>query len=519
MFKTIKINNFRILKNKTIDLGKYITVFSGWNATGKSTLLALLANSSELKVTDGRTYSGGQFRAEFSEIIKGSPKYDQSKQGVLEIEACINGEDKKKIFRTAWQEENSRFRVIPKEFDKNGKMSNEAKFSLPVLYLGLSRLYPIGEFSDSILSSQEQPFSCEDKQWFIEKYNCILSKQEEIQSITDINVKIAQKEKMGINTNNYDWRTNSAGQDNVSQILKAVLSFKKLKRELGTKFNGGLLIIDELEASLHPKAQEKIFNEVLLKSAREIGIQVVFTTHSLTLIKKICEKVNDDTIISHYFTFENHELKIKKNAEYDFIEKDLLVSPINTECEKKPKITVYSEDEEARWFIKKLLYGYNNKIEFRNINIGCNCLVDLMNCEPSFKNYIVIFDGDFDQTKRITKNKDNYLILPTNEKQKSSPEKVFHDFLFSKEADKYFENGLKKNPLLKREYFEEHDVSKENNENERVRYKKWFKEHRSLFEKTHLFNYWKEANKKEAEEFKNNFSEKMERIAKNIDKK
>ena len=92
MFKNIKINNFRVLKNINIDLGRYITVLAGWNATGKSTLLALLANSTELKVGEGRTYSEKQFRAEFSEIIKGSLEYDHSEQDKLEIEIDIDDE-------------------------------------------------------------------------------------------------------------------------------------------------------------------------------------------------------------------------------------------------------------------------------------------------------------------------------------------------------------------------------------------------------------------------------------------
>lgn len=515
MFKNIRINKFRVLKDINIDLGQYITVFAGWNATGKSTLLALLANSTELKVSDGRTYSGKQFRAEFSEIIKGSLSYDKAEQDKLEITLAVDGSIRKKTFRTAWQDSNTRFRVIPKEIDEAGKRLNEAKFQLPVIYLGLSRLYPIGELSDDILLSQEQSFSEEDKAWFIEKYNFILSKQEDIQSVTNIDVKTSQTEKMGINTDSYDWRTNSAGQDNVSQILKAVLSFKKAKRELGNKFKGGLLIIDELEASLHPKAQEKMFNEILLKSAKDIGIQIIFTTHSLTLIKKVCEKTNDDTIISYYFTFENHELEIKRNADYDFIEKDLLVSPIDVECMNQQKVTVYSEDKEARWFIKKLLYGNNHKLDFRNVKISCSSLVDLMNCEPCFKNYIVIFDGDFDQNKRIKINKNNYLVLPTYNNKKMSPEKELHDFLFSEKASNYFENEKKKYPHLKREYFEENDVESDSNKKERVRYKEWFNLHKSLFDKTRLFSYWKEENREIAEDFRQQFLEKMERISKN----
>ena len=53
-------------------------------------------------------------------------------------------------FRTTWQkygkedETAERFRLIPKWMKEDGN-TTEAKLERPVLYLGLSRLFPIGE--------------------------------------------------------------------------------------------------------------------------------------------------------------------------------------------------------------------------------------------------------------------------------------------------------------------------------------------------------------------------------------
>ncbi|MBC3537810.1 AAA family ATPase [Megasphaera hominis] len=66
----LHINKFRLFRNTDFILGKYITVFSGTNAVGKSTLLGILGNSSELKVKYGRPILQKQFRTEFSEIFK-----------------------------------------------------------------------------------------------------------------------------------------------------------------------------------------------------------------------------------------------------------------------------------------------------------------------------------------------------------------------------------------------------------------------------------------------------------------
>ena len=86
MFQSITINDFRQFQDKEIFLGKYVTVLAGRNSTGKSTILGLLANSSEIKKSVGETYTQNRFRAEFSEIIKGSKQFDQTGSGRFKIE-------------------------------------------------------------------------------------------------------------------------------------------------------------------------------------------------------------------------------------------------------------------------------------------------------------------------------------------------------------------------------------------------------------------------------------------------
>ena len=105
MINNIRINDFRQFKNKNIFLGKRLTVLAGRNTTGKSTILGLLANSSEIKKKDGVTYSGKQFRAEFSEIFHGSEVFDKS--GANRFRINVVNEKGEEIdyrdFRTAWQ--------------------------------------------------------------------------------------------------------------------------------------------------------------------------------------------------------------------------------------------------------------------------------------------------------------------------------------------------------------------------------------------------------------------------------
>lgn len=105
MYKKIQIKDFRLFQNQTILLGKYLTVLSGRNSTGKSTILGMIANSGELKKKDGVTYSSKAFRAEFSELFKGSRRFDNIGPDRFVITLCDeNGnETDYRSFRTAWQ--------------------------------------------------------------------------------------------------------------------------------------------------------------------------------------------------------------------------------------------------------------------------------------------------------------------------------------------------------------------------------------------------------------------------------
>ena len=88
MIQKMMIRKFRQFNNIEFYMGKYITAISGHNATGKSTILALLGNCAELKVKEGRPILQNQFRTEFSEIIKGSSKFDIQESNIAQIVSC-----------------------------------------------------------------------------------------------------------------------------------------------------------------------------------------------------------------------------------------------------------------------------------------------------------------------------------------------------------------------------------------------------------------------------------------------
>ena len=281
MYKSLIINDFRQFNNMEISLGKRLTVIAGRNSTGKSTILGILANSGELKKKDGTTYANGQFRAEFSEIFHGSKRFDASGSDRIQIDIVddMGNQIDYRKFRTAWQNDNGkdRFRVIPLKVFEDGKKT-EAKMQIPIIYLGLSRLFPIGEANEDNIKANKIKFDDdEQKKWFIEKYTEILSIYDNIGDINNFSIGETDKKKgVGIETEKYDYLTNSSGQDNLGQILMSILSFKRLKHTR-EEWTGGLILIDEIDATLHPAAQKRLI-DLLVKEAKTNDIQVVVTT-------------------------------------------------------------------------------------------------------------------------------------------------------------------------------------------------------------------------------------------------
>lgn len=529
VYKELRIHDFRLFAEQNIILGKYITVLAGRNSTGKSTILGMLGNSSEIKKKDGTTYTGGQFRAEFSEIFKGSRAFDVSKSNRFELIMSDDGESVSEqcFFRTSWQkystDEDSpeRFRIIPcRTID--GKKT-EAKMEYPVLYLGLSRLFPIGESNDSNINQEHIKFSSEEhEKWFLEKYVHILSLLDTVNQVTNFSIGETDKKKgVGINTDKYDYLTNSSGQDNLGQILLALLSFKRLRENSGDKWRGGLLLIDEIESTLHPSAQARLL-DVLLQEARSTGVQIVFTTHSLSLLKNICKKTEHNNsavnngVELYYLTNANRKLEVKRNVDYFAIECDLLVQSI---VQNGHKIRVYTEDAEARWVLLHLVQPYTAYLNILDVNVGCHSLMSLYSADTAyFGNSIIVLDGDVtDKTLSVVPEKvrehfKNIIKLPGS----SRPEQVMYEYLLSlpSEHDFWSQAGAGLNWT----YFKENgpDSAAYQSEKERDRYKKWFIDHEKLFDAYHLFDYWINDNSDAVTTFLNCFVSAYNAVAERV---
>lgn len=428
IISNISIKKFRGFNDIKFDLGNNLTVIAGQNGTQKTTLLGMI--SQPFTITDEKNpmygekpLSGGNFKSSFSEKFKLSDDFDVPKSHEWTLEFV----DKNEPNFTVESIKKGKPYTTGIRFWKKGDRSKGAGYiQLPVIYLSLSRLFPIGE-DESLETKSEISLTDEEYNFYRDWHNKILIIPDvELTSVDYLVSK--QKYTLGANTSFYDWRMNSSGQDNIGKILLAIISFKRLKERHKDDYNGGILAIDELDATLYPGSQIKLI-EALRKFSSKFNIQIIFTTHSLSILETVCELQIDKKLIKQvnviYLEKIDSEIIPIQNIDFETIKDKLNVTISPSSC--KRKLIVFTEDQEGEIFAKCILKTKRTtNLEFAGGSLGCGNLLELSRKEIKgfrFQDSIIILDGDV-SSRKLNKN---ILILPGNK----PPEKLLADFLYN----------------------------------------------------------------------------------------
>lgn len=491
--KRITINKFRHLQDIRVTFGERLTAVAGQNGTGKSSILGLVGHGFKFPV-DYKTLNDKQFATQYSEIFRFSyPEYDKPKDHdyVIELDAGelipVLSYDRKE----GGKEKSLRLRV--------GKsMKEEGKVIFPVIYLGLRRLFPLAQ--ESSVKHEMRALSGEQIQKYQNLHNEILLLNEQI---TPEYVEVFSKSFYASKTGKYDCFGNSAGQDNIGQILTAILSFERLKELMRDSYPGGILLIDEIDATLYPAAQIKLI-EKLFRLSQDLNLQVIFTTHSTDVVETMMDPKYQQHAKVIYLTGDSGHIK---NAQDQITIEEIINNlKVQLPIRRKPdKITVFCEDSEARLWISNLLGNHLRQyIFFIQDSFGANQLVDLANKRiPVFCRSIFVIDGD--QNQALKRNKCPRVILLPG---KNRPENIFHDFLEKLPPDDKFwgtAGGYTKQFCFR---------DQPNINTDRNVMKRWFNNQKLYWGRgcSKLFNRWKEANPVLANTFKAEFEDIIKQL-------
>lgn len=503
IIKDVDIKKFRGFNDIQFQLGTNLTVIAGQNGTQKTTLLGIITQpftitNKENPLFGERPLCGGNYKSLFSEKFKLSSSFDlpKSHEWTLnlnnEIESVFTVES---IKRSSDITSGIRF------WKKGDRTKGSGYIQLPVIYLSLSRLFPIGE--DLAINSSDEIMLTETEIQFYQNWHNRILIIPDIEMTSVDYLASKQKNTLGANTSFYDWKMNSAGQDNLGKILLAILSFKRLKEKHGDAYQGGILAIDELDATLYSASQLKLI-EALRKFSSQLKIQIIFTTHSLTILEKACEWQEDTKIANQvkvvYLQKYDRNIKIIDNISYGVIKNKLNVAL--SIKQRTQKIPVFTEDKEGSVFLKAILKRRSSVLQINDCTLGCDNLIELVRKKIvgfRFSESLIVLDGDVkaeaSKMRRIMLNK-NILVLPGIK----SPERLIAEFLHGlSDESPYWDNineGYTKQHVFIN--FSLHEI-----QTNRDKAKKWFSSQKQYWGKNcaKVINLWIEENQQEVKVF------------------
>lgn len=449
-------------------------------------------------------------------------------------------------------------------------IGDSAKVLLPTIYIGMSRMSPTGEFDSFDITSDEQTkISPSALEFYNYCYTSIFPPaQINLQPNNCTNISAYEMKFKGSRKNNIvsDIENTilniSLGQDSISTIITALVSFYNLQESHSAEYNGGILVIDEIEAGLHPRAQEKLIY-LLYEQAKKLDLQIIFTTHSLTVIQSVfyLDRDNDAMYKQNAINYlqDTQFPKLLSNPTYLQIKNDMLLSLDSYQNEKNstneekaytPKLNVYFEDMEAKDFFEALLSFHNITDTLSNLGatltlipakLGCSNLLALIKADTYFQNALIILDDDvaLEQESPSTSFSAKYNLLPyknivklpgtvylsKQKKENMPPDQLLFYYLLDalNHGDRSFwddqshslTTNLVRDRILNYPDLIEiaQGLSKEDRtskETPRKLFKRWYNEHRECLIQNKLFEKWATKNPDIANTFLQNLKAKIE---------
>lgn len=443
------ITNFRNFHDIKFSLGKRLTVISGQNGVGKSNLLSLIASGSGISKKSGLR---NNFQPQFYEFfhINSDELTDQYKLYLTykdRFNPGLPALTKRLSFKNDTKS-NRYIRVIPRTSKfgeenlstKNAKIESkkfygvgpDARIHIPTIYLSLSRLYPLGEDKEVTVSSigkTNHLYIENANKKFKDWYNYIIPNSiKDENTLSKINKKTNSQSSYYLKLEHTHALSQSVGQDNVGNIVSALVDIYLLSKS--DDYSGALLCIDEVDVSLHPDTVIRLL-DLLDNLSNKLEIQVVLTSHSLTVLKYLLDKSAKDSINYKVVYLKNPSLPtVTEQNNYELLKADLF----GRLSYKTPKVKIYFEDKTAvklfnilfdsyqelhnkfklesqKYFTsfnsnfkaqieKFLLQDYDSIMKIKSntstnaLDLGCEELIKLAEADNYFDRIILMLDGD-----------------------------------------------------------------------------------------------------------------------------
>ncbi len=529
---------FRKLQNIKIEFADRLTVIAGHNGIGKSTILGLVANTFGMTEIAYKSYFGEPFYANIEKIVwlalkevdaaqmepTAAPTVVAEVGNLLVKKRCSMTQ--RKIFRRA--------RVVPRTVDKAPEdlIGPDAKVPLPTIYLGMRRLASFGEADEKEVSSTISLMEDEDRKLIAECVRAVIVGVEVTTDVTHQSIKGSKKKTVQPGYGSHEALAVSMGQDSLGSIATALASFNFLKRKLGERYPGGLLVIDELDVGFHPHAIKRLV-DALKTYAKRLNLQIIATTHSPKLIEAVHPEgggdMNSPDSVVYLIDTKFPRLAQDQSLKAILDEMALCQTTRTPAKPTKPVLYVYFEDDEGKQFCEALLSSADRKsigaakgvsIKFIALGLGGTNLLNLPTKDPIFKLRVLVVDADTTIREGIAKFR-NSVKLPcahgaggTNR----SPENTIKNFLRSmassesgqlREALSRFKISNPSSNKIEETFFSDDSSTSQKRESSKI----WWNLHFPNLEAWGVLREWAAYHEVEVKAFRDAFEKAVEATA------
>ncbi|MFA5375523.1 MAG: AAA family ATPase [Dehalococcoidia bacterium] len=327
----IEVVQFRHLTNLPIPFDHPITVITGPNKIGKTSVLLLIACSYENFLKMDSTSADAGVRQHMWRDVLEFTKYETTTSDYSYKLAWRvgtderHGEGKRLASSKAWS-------GLGKKSADSSRINAKIK-GRHVRLIDLERVLPLRNFSTRLLRKTEVAAKTRLNSDIETAFGYIFdSTGVELYQIGSHVNKLCYLIKYPSQNQSYSSYNAASGEEAVITILKDMLEAPV----------DSLILIDEIEAGFHPSVQRKLADVIHCISWRDKK-QFIITSHSPTLISAFNQKSRKFIDIKNDGSLEVIN-KISKQAAF---------SKMDTQA--YPLVTLYCEDEEAEFLIKSVI--------------------------------------------------------------------------------------------------------------------------------------------------------------------
>lgn len=414
--KIIEFQRFRHIPHLKINFQHPISIISGTNRSGKTTILMALA-CSHLEFIRRNPNNGNLERNTWSSLMKFTNHDKQCEDWTYHI-TYRKGNKLERAKRGQRKTQTGKWNGI-------GKKESQFNFR-DVVFIDLDRILPARFFTAKVFNvakrSNVDSLSPQKKLKLESYLSYILEQQFNIKAVAKVNDKDVFNY-----TNSFEYSSfnTATGEDVLTRILIDIIEAKEKS----------LILIDEIEMGLHPKVQRRLM-DVIRDISKNDKKQFIMTSHSSTILDSVSPE-------SRIFIEKSY------TSEYKSIN-NISVSAALTKMDAKsfPLMDLYCEDALAKKIVLKGIKYCASRNDIQKLDELIN-IIPLGSADKVYNffkyhmetyphkkirsGYACVLDGDM----KLKENRNRQKLYPAHENlhflfSDESPEKFLTRFYLSK---------------------------------------------------------------------------------------